>query len=69
MPIRFSTHAANADKLEADDDSAATPQARTDRARTPNPTEPAAQSERTEAKPGKDINAAGFVKDRDAGQP
>ena len=68
MPIRFSTVAANADKLEADDESTP-PQARVPRKppeRAPAPDQPDAQAQ---GKPGKDINAAGFIKDKDSGKP
>jgi hypothetical protein len=69
MPIRFSTVAANADKLEADDDIKA-PQARAPRQPADRAPSQAQQPDSaTQAKPGKDINAAGFVKDKDAGKP
>ena len=69
MPIRFSTQAANADKMNDDADGAAqgmpnavgadgTPR---DKARR----KPEGE-ETNEAKPGKDINAPGFVKDGDS---
>jgi hypothetical protein len=79
MPIRFSTQAANADILGDDADATSvpdgmpkavgadgTPRDRADRkpereGRTP--------EGKGEAKPGKDINAAGFVKDKDADKP
>ena len=71
MPIRFSTQAANADKLEADDD-VSTPQAKARAApkppqagRQPGKGDGARQGASDVAKPGKDINAAGFIKDRD----
>lgn len=77
MNMRFSTQAANADFLGEDTPDAADglsedvgvdgmprdPTARL-RARTP----PRRERE-AEAKPGKDFNAAGFVKDKDAGKP
>jgi hypothetical protein len=80
MPIRFSTVAANADVLGEDtapegapagmpEDVGAdgTPRDRSDRAAArqsrPDPAEDG------KAKPGKDINAAGFVKDKDASKP
>jgi hypothetical protein len=73
MPIRFPTEAANADILGEDPDPAtgppdhipkadSTPRERSDRA-------PERQSSAGEARPGKDINAAGFVKDKDLGKP
>jgi hypothetical protein len=73
MPIRFSTQAANADFLRDDTETTGasegmpqgvgagdTPRERSGRRRTPNA--------EGEAKPGKDINAAGFVKDQDEGK-
>ena len=81
MPIRFSTEAANADRLVDDSDagvSSATPKAvgsdsrlrdplvRTDRMDSGRDEK---SDTRGDAKPGKDINAAGFVKDKDAGKP
>lgn len=77
MNMRFSTEAANADHLGKDTpdaadgmsegvgadgtprDPKATPQARTEDRRERD----------SEAKPGKDINAPGFVKDKDADKP
>jgi hypothetical protein len=80
MPIRFPTEAANADILgeDADDQKSAgadgTPRGRpkgapehfqrSDRARASRGESPGA-----EAKPGLDINQAGFMKDQDAGKP
>jgi hypothetical protein len=79
MPIRFSTEAANADVIGEDADSKdkpegmsgalgadGTPRDRFERSpkRDGKPDEQAG-----EAKPGKDINAAGFVKDKDAAKP
>lgn len=69
MPIRFSTQAANADKMNDDADSAAkgmpnavgadgTPRDKAQR-------KPEGDDANA-AKPGKDINAPGFVKDRDS---
>jgi hypothetical protein len=74
MPIRFPTEAANADILGEDPDPATgppedmpkavgadgTPRDRGDRDRTAD-----RQPGSNEAKPGKDINAGGFVKDKD----
>lgn len=80
MPIRFSTHAANADHIDThaepgvpegmSDDVGAdgTPRDSADRARQREPRGGAARDEQAKdapAKPGKDINAPGFVKDRD----
>jgi hypothetical protein len=77
MPNTFSTQAANADKLGDDDGSPpgmpheigadGTPRDRSDRAT-------ARENKTTEsnpdaAKPGKDENAAGFMKDKDAAKP
>ena len=76
MNMRFSTEAANADFLAEDAPDAAdgrsgdvgvdgTPRDPTGRrARTPRRRESEA-----EAKPGKDINAAGTLQDQDAGKP
>ncbi len=82
MPIRFSTEAANADVIGDDAETSApegTPQAGA-HARPRGRAGQAAERQRTsdeasrrprpdEAKPGKDINAAGFVKDKDATKP
>jgi len=63
-PIRFPTEAANADSMQ---DDAPGPAAKG----TPEPRrtqkQPADSSDT--AKPGKDINAPGFVRDKDAGKP
>jgi len=75
MPIRFSTEAANADRLIDDDAITAKPAG----AELPAP-QSTARSDRSAAgrentpesghtKAGKDINAAGFVKDKDSGKP
>jgi hypothetical protein len=80
MPIRFSTEAANADVLGDDADTGAAPEGmpravgasgrprqrfsrsqQGERTGEPAPANP--------AKPGKDINAAGFVKDKDSSKP
>ena len=79
MPIRFSTEAANADVLGDDADSGApegmpkavggdgTPRQRFSR---PQRGEPKSEdSSAGQVKPGKDINAAGFVKDKDSSKP
>jgi len=84
MPIRFSTEAANADHLSIDAEPGV-PEGMTDavgadgtprdRAERTPPREPrggaagTGPDKDTAAKPGKDINAAGFVKDKDAGKP
>jgi hypothetical protein len=72
MPIRFSTEAANADVLGEDPESTGATEAaaRADGA----PKDPFERPARSgtaagDAKPGKDINAAGFVKDKDSSQP
>lgn len=77
MPIRFSTVAANADILGDDTVQHSSPESMppadgTARDRTKRPRSqpsPAAESRGSEAKPGKDINAAGFLKDKDASKP
>jgi len=83
MPIRFSTEAANADHMGTDGESIGmsegmtdavgadgTPRDLSERAAKREPRGGAARDEdRTAAKPGKDINAPGFVKDKDAGKP
>ena len=77
MPIRFSTEAANADILGEDVDdptAAAAPRARAphkgdDRFERTAPRQVRPQTSAGEGKPGKDINAAGFIKDKDAGEP
>jgi len=64
--IRFPTEAANADSMNED---APRPAAK----ETPKPQrtqkQPAADSSDSAVKPGKDINAPGFVRDKDAGKP
>ncbi len=74
MNMRFSTQAANADFLGDAPDAAdglsedvgvdGTPREPTGR---PQARTPPRREREAEAKPGKDINAAGFVKDKDAG--
>ncbi len=62
MPIRFSTEAANADKMGPDTDTAETPQglpATAEAVRAARDVKPLA------GKPGMDINSAGFLKDKD----
>jgi hypothetical protein len=79
MPIRFSTQAANADILGDDAETTGapegmpqavgadgTPRDRSDRKPERHSRSPEAEGE---VKPGKDINAAGFVKDKDANKP
>jgi hypothetical protein len=70
MPIRFSTQAANADFLRDDAETAGASEG------MPKPSERKPEREsrappeaKDKAKPGKDINPAGFVKDQDAGKP
>ncbi|MDB5872528.1 MAG: hypothetical protein JWQ07_1970 [Ramlibacter sp.] len=73
MPIRFSTEAANADHMNPDVASAAMPKGtQRDGAARGEPRSATARLEEDKAaagKPGKDINAAGFIKDKDAGKP
>ena len=77
MPIRFSTEAANADVLGEDPDApagsvaAGLPQARdSDRPRDRfERSRDTYRSQDREVRPGKDINAAGFVKDKDSTRP
>ena len=78
MPIRFSTEAANADILGEDADdptlAGAAPRARAphrgeDRFERTAPRQGRTGTSSGEGKPGKDINAAGFIKDKDAGEP
>ena len=59
MPIHFTTQAANADQLRDD--------AQTSGAERPPPNRPDRQSSSgpDEVKPGKDINAPGFLKEKD----
>jgi hypothetical protein len=79
MPIRFSTEAANADILGDDTEASGkpegmpkavgadgTPRDGADRPQERGNSPPAGDNE---AKPGKDINAPGFVKDKDASKP
>ncbi|HSI54853.1 MAG: hypothetical protein ACAH21_05510 [Ramlibacter sp.] len=58
MPIRFPTEAANADRMTPDPQPATPPPA-------PRPEGKPEQDKATAGKPGKDINAAGFIKDKD----
>jgi hypothetical protein len=78
MPIRFSTQAANADFLRDDAETTratdgpqgvgadSTPGEPSERKTARESRPPEAKSK---AKPGKDVNAAGLVKDQDAGKP
>ena len=80
MPIRFSTEAANADVLGEDTDTNempdgmhkavgadGTPRQRFSRSLQRDRKADDAPNE--DGKPGKDINAAGFVKDKDSSKP
>ena len=80
MPIRFSTEAANADVLGDDADGGAAPEGmpkpagadarrrqRFSRSQQAERSADAASAD--QAKPGVDINAAGFVKDKDSSKP
>ncbi|HSV35839.1 MAG TPA: hypothetical protein VLI46_09790 [Ramlibacter sp.] len=75
MPIRFSTVAANADILGDETETHATPEALPQTAgKNGAPRASEARPERAqprsgETKPGQDIHAAGFVKDKDAAEP
>lgn len=61
MPIHFTTQAANADRLNDDEDSQDRPPlARPERKSTSGP---------DEVKPGKDINASGFLKEKETPEP
>ena len=79
MNTRFSTQAANADVL-GDDTSNGTPEGLSDTVgadgtpRDRSDRKPAPQAKTTgspdgDTKPGQDINAPGFVKDKDAAKP
>lgn len=82
MPMRFSTQAANADVMgeDAGPDSSSDTDPRTVAqgrprsrfTRSPSPDDKGGKSgnaEDSEGKPGKDINAPGFLKDKDSDQP
>ena len=76
MPIRFSTEAANADFLRDDAEIAGAsegmPQGADGTPREPSKRKPERESPpeaKGAARPGKDTNATGFVKDPDAGKP
>jgi hypothetical protein len=65
-PIRFPTEAANSDSMEDETPGPAAknlPEAPA-RGKKPQP-----ENRDDEAKPGMDINAPGFVRDKDAGKP
>lgn len=77
MPIRFSTQAANEDTLRDDGQPrgapAQTPQAASSASKARSASVQPQQRDNAadkggEVKPGKDINAAGFIKDRDSGK-
>ena len=68
MPIRFSTEAANANRINPDGKPAGWPPQSGPRSPYERPLRPKAQREKSEekssaGKAGKDINAAGFLKD------
>jgi hypothetical protein len=79
MPIRFSTEAANADVLGDDADTSAperSPKAAGADGSLPQRFSRPQYGDRRsgepqagQAKPGKDINAAGFIKDKDSSKP
>jgi len=79
MPIRFSTQAANADILGDDAETTGGPEGMPravgvdgtprDREGRKAQREGRLPEANDEAKPGKDINAAGFIKDKDADKP
>jgi hypothetical protein len=74
MPIRFSTEAANADKLndgkpDGAPDEMAEAASVDGKSRGKDDNKPERQRESNETRPGKDINAAGFVRDKDADKP
>ncbi len=63
MPIRFSTEAANADKIGVDNDAAGAPQGMPDAAEAD--ARPRERDKPVAGKPGKDINAPGFLKEKE----
>lgn len=79
MPMRFSTQAANADVMGEDagpdsvSDTAAGTVAqgrpRSRFTRSPSPDRKGGNAKDSEGKPGQDINAPGFLKDKDSDQP
>jgi hypothetical protein len=80
MPIRFSTEAANADVLGEDADTSGAPKGTSEAVGADGTTRrhfsrstprgsSSSDAPTGEAKPGKDINAPGFVKDKDSSKP
>jgi hypothetical protein len=64
MPIRFTTEAANADRMHPDGEAAGSPPKGEARGPYDRPLRPKHPQDKSIAgKPGKDINAAGFLKD------
>jgi len=68
MPIRFSTEAANADHLNPDAGGTGAPKG-TPQRQAGGSQAKARDDQATAGKPGKDINAAGFLKDKDPAKP
>jgi len=64
--IRFPTEAANADSMQ---DEAPGPAAKGTSRPQGRQKQPAADTTEGPVKPGKDINAPGFIRDKDAGKP
>ena len=70
MPIRFSTEAANADHMDDEAKAGAADVARARAAARPEPARPRQDADKDDAgQPGKDINAAGFIHDKESGRP
>ena len=71
MPIRFSTEAANADFVGDVADNNMVPEGTPNAAGVDRKPKPKVDDDAKsgEAKPGKDINAAGFIKDKDSPKP
>lgn len=69
MPIRFSTQAANADHMRMDAEPGAAEALPDAVGADGAPRDRANQDKDAAAKPGKDINAPGFIKEEDAGKP
>ncbi len=73
MIIRFSTEAANADILGEDTPTEGLPEAAVgaspSRRSEPALRERGGATDRREAKPGQDINAPGFLRERDTSKP
>lgn len=64
MPIRFSTEAANADRMNPDGEAEGSPPRGESQGPYERPLRPKTPKDQSTAgKPGKDINAAGFLKD------